>query len=161
MKDEILYEQTKKTFDSYLEKHKMRKTPERYALLQLIVDSEGHFDVEYLLNKLKSTYRISVATAYNTLLLFLDCGLIIKHPFGAQHATYAKNLDKNTHFHLVCTQCKSVKEFTDHKLTKMIQAKTFAKFKQNYSALYLYGTCSKCFPKKQKKNPKPAAGHAH
>jgi len=141
-KDDIK-EIVKQYFTEYLIQHEQRKTPERYAILDKIYSWKGHFDIDMLYDLMKDDYRVSRATLYNTLELLKDCNLIIKHQFGSESTQYEKSYN-NIHHHLICTKCKSIKEFGDENIKKIIQSKPLGGFKVINYSLYAYGLCAKC-----------------
>lgn len=150
MRDEITYEVLKEIFTNYLVQKQHRKTPERYAILEQIYVHEGHFDVDYLFNLMQKDYRVSLATVYNTLELLIKCNLVLKHQFIGQKAQYEKTFGNQTHHHLVCTRCGSIKEFSDKKIRSIVNSKQFASFETTHYSLYLYGICKKCVSQKIK-----------
>lgn len=134
-------------FKEFLVKHKHRKTPERFALLEKVYAFERHFSAETLYESMQHEYRVSLATVYNTLELLLEAGLVIRHQFDGLSAEYEKSLGANIHNHAVCMVCGKVKEFTDKKIKKAIQSKEFASFNSTHYSLYVYGVCKKCSKK--------------
>jgi Fur family ferric uptake transcriptional regulator len=107
----------KETFSTYMETHGLRKTPERFAILEEIYTRADHFDADDLYNSMKdSKYRVSRATVYNTLELLLDCNLVRKHQFHGNFSQYEKSFGYSQHNHLICNQCKKVTEFCDPRL---------------------------------------------
>ena len=126
-------------FTRYLAEKKLRKTEERYAILECICSFPGHFDMCLLHQKLEEmNFHVSRATVYNTVDVLVDSGLIVRHQLTA-------------HLHLICMKCGAIREQKDATLKKDVGALKISRFTPEYHALYIYGLCSKCKYRLQRK----------
>jgi len=136
--------------DSYLEVNNHRKTPERYAILDAVYSTDGHFTLDELGEKLATEYKfpVSRATLYNTLNLFMELRLVIRHRF---QGTTSYEVYGESHSHQICTMCGKVTEVKTPEVTKAIDALRLKRFRKDGFTLYIYGICSTCQAKLTRK----------
>jgi len=143
--DQKVYEEVSRIFTAYLERRELRKTPERFAILEEIYSRPGHFDVEELhLAMQDKKFRVSRATVYNTLELLEDCFLVTRHQFGKNMSQYEKSYPNRQHDHLICTDCHRVVEFCDpriYTIQKMVEEKQ--QFRVMHHSLTFYASCTR------------------
>ena len=160
---EGIYHAVERILDSYLEMNNHRKTPERYTILRVIYHTEGHFTLDELGEKLAKEYNfpVSRATLYNTLNLFMQLRLVIRHRFQGS-TVYEACYDNTSHCHQICTVCGKVTEVNSPLISDAIESTHLRRFRKDGFMLYIYGICSTCQAritrmkrKELKKNKKP------
>lgn len=131
-------------FEEYIVSKKLRRTPERNYLLEIIYRKENHFDVEELFRSIrKDKFNLSKATLYNSLELFVESGVVIRHYLTTNVSIYEKAYGQKQHDHFICKNCKSVIEFCDPRLHMIRNSlEEMLKVKIESHNLYLYGICS-------------------
>ena len=133
----------KDRFAEFLRERQLRKTPERFAILEEIYRATDHFDADELYVKLRQgNVRVSRATVYNTLDLLMECSLVRRHQFGEKQAKYEAAHSYAQHDHLICEDCNELFEFCDPRIQGIQEmvAEIF-QFDVVRHSLNLYGHC--------------------
>ena len=143
-KDELKVK-AKTILDQYLEVNNHRRTPERYAILNAVVDMSGYFTLEELGSKLSDEMRfpVSRATLYNTLNLFVKLRIVIRHHL-ASTTTYEYCQPGGCNVHQVCSNCGKVTELMSKDVDDAIGNLHLKRFRRESYAVYVYGICSTC-----------------
>lgn len=85
-----------------------RVTPQRIAIIRVLLDSDDHPSIEQVYAKVKATFpTTSLATVYKTVNLLKEMGEILEVANSQGRNRYDGN-NPTPHPHLICTECKSV-----------------------------------------------------
>ena len=146
----------KNKFTLFLNSKKLRKTPERFTILEKIFSLNKHFEVDTLHEMLEEdSFHVSKATIYNTINLLIECGLVRKYSFDTQQAKYGKvNSNTTNHHYLICTECGKIKDIKDLEFSAYMNARKYSSFTTKYFQLYVYGVCNNCVRKIKRKSNK-------
>ncbi len=128
----------------------LKATAPRMRILELFqrahdVGTERHLSAEDIYKQLLAeNIEVGLATVYRVLTQFEAAGLIVRHYFGNDRATYEMD-DGAHHDHIVCTRCGRVEEFVDKEIEKR-QKQIAARlgFELEGHSLSLYGVCMDC-----------------
>jgi Fur family ferric uptake transcriptional regulator len=140
MKSEI------QVFREYLRLHSLRRTPEREQILREIFEIHGHFDVEELHRGLRNKgSKVSKASIYRTLPLFIDCGLVREVDFSDGHWHYEHIYGHAHHSHLRCMGCGEILEFEEPRL-KLLEEHLAREYGYRIKGhqLQVHGYCAAC-----------------
>jgi Fur family ferric uptake transcriptional regulator len=117
------FDRYSKRFLEFLKQKNLRNTYERESILLSIYELEPHFTIDSLKQYLRQNkYHISKSTLYNTLILFVEAGLIAKHHFPTQTTPlYEKLYAEKTDNHIYIEETQTIIEFSDKRIEKIIK----------------------------------------
>lgn len=133
-----------------LRKHKLRITPQRKAILQVLYLCRGHhLEIENIYELITlngdETQKISLTTIYRTMELFKKIGLVSRLSIEKLPARYELIIHKEKHHHLICLKCGRVQEIEDSLIENLKHRIMKDKgFKVADKSVKIYGYCSRC-----------------
>ena len=159
MKEDIPAE-VRTVLDNYLALNHHRRTPERYAILDAVYRRQSPFTIEELGSDLEAVnFRVSRATLYNTIRLFIRLRLVVRHHL-LSGTSYEAAWTQKSHCMQICTLCGKETELRVPQIDQAVEKATLKRFRADVYPLYIYGICSTCQSKltrsrnKQRKNSK-------
>lgn len=132
----------KEVLTEYLTINGLRKTPERYAILETLYKVKKHVSADELHDMMESSFKVSRGTVYSTLETLYNAHLAIRHQFDT--ATVYERIPDKPHYHMICTECGIVSEFYNVTLKNALSTIKIKGFSISDHKLYVYGTCTKC-----------------
>ena len=138
-----ILDEAKAVLTQYIEGHGLRKTQERYAILEAAYNFNGSFSIEELSEALKDTCQVTYPTLYRSLGLFVTLGLVIRHTHNAVQC-YEKCFGVKSFFQMVCVHCGKVTPFKSVALMEALRDTKYPRFRMNNATICVYGSCSKC-----------------
>ncbi len=119
-------------------------TPQRRVIFRVLAESRDHPSVETIHARVHAILpRVSLATVYRNLKVFVRAGLIEEVATGQSHARYDANPAR--HHHLICTSCGAVSDTYSDELDSLGSAATRVEgFEVRDFKVNLYGICATC-----------------
>ena len=140
MENKLLVEETLEK----LKKEHIRITPQRYAVLEYLIEHHSHPTADEIYRALEDRFpNMSVATVYNNLRLFTSIGFVQEMKFGDSSSRF--DFSSKRHYHVICENCGKIVDFHYPDLADIeMAAGRLTNFEINEHRLELYGRCPEC-----------------
>ncbi len=146
------YIKAKAILERYLKENRLKRTQERFALLEAIYSFDSPFDIHDMQEKMKgSKYRTSLSTIYNTFILFEKAHLLMRSKPDGRYSKFFANYNTHVRQFLVCSECGQVRSVSLARLNSSISHIKWPRFKASTYTLYIGGICFNCQKEKEKK----------
>ncbi len=103
-----------------LSDHNLKVTPQRTAVLEVIMGLDNHPSAETILDYLRLNYpHVPIGTVYKILRAFAEKGIIKKVKTDEYQMRYDAVTEK--HHHLYCTESDKIEDFYDSELNSLLE----------------------------------------
>jgi Fur family transcriptional regulator, ferric uptake regulator len=144
-KPKALGREEKEVFADYINQHRLKRSDQRDAILDVFLRSERHLSVDDLLHMVqKKRPDIGRTTVYRTLKLLQEAGLA--QELVVQGQTYfEREYNREHHDHFICNSCGEIIEFSNPDIERL-QDEVAAQlgFVIEGHRHQIYGQCRRC-----------------
>lgn len=136
------HEETLTLFKRYLQSKGKSATKSREKIVSAVLSVDGHFSAAELWRRLQG---VSLATIYRTLELLEEAGFVRRISLGSDLSYFEPLLGRRPHWHLVCTGCQQLIEFSDAMIEeRLTEAVDHYGFQPRSVQVQVFGLCQKC-----------------
>jgi Fur family peroxide stress response transcriptional regulator len=122
-----------------------RLTPQRRAVLKILIEDRDHPSVEQIYDQVKQGFPMtSLATVYKTVALLKEMGEVREIEFGQGRNRY-DGYDPSLHPHLICVECKRIVDLDLPALSELVETVAQQKGYQILRHRFdFFGICPQC-----------------
>lgn len=137
--------------EEYLRRNNLRKTPERFEILNATYTFLSAFDIHDIKEKMETIpYKVSLSTIYNTFILLEKAHLLTRSKPNGRYSKFIANRNTDNKLYLICDSCGSVRPIQSIRINHYIEKAKWPRFFADSMTLYIHGLCYACH--KQKEN---------
>lgn len=127
----------------YIDEQGMRKTPERYAILEAVMHMSGHHSADEIFSMMPSDFHVSRTSIYNTLKLLDELDIVASHQI---HGTtlYERACGIEPHHHYICKGCNRIWDLKDAEFNEIAARCKTPRFRKTHYSMYIHGICDVC-----------------
>ena len=131
-------------FSNYLKEKGKRKTPERFKILEKVLEFQKQFTIEDLSRAMcDENFLVSKSTLYYTMDVLVEADMLRKISSGVGAIAYER-VEQVGYIHLNCEHCGKIKLVKDTNFMAYMKARKFAAFTTYYYNFTVYGICNDC-----------------
>ena len=141
-----IHQREKEQFKTLFKQEHIDNIDDRYAVLEVFLQTESHVSVEMLHELLKEKgYDFSPGFVRDTLKLLCRYGFAQKNRFDNGVARYEHLHLGQHHDHMICTKCRKIIEFRNDDLERLQKSISLTHgFHMLQHKMEIYGICSQC-----------------
>jgi Fur family peroxide stress response transcriptional regulator len=127
----------------FLRERGLRCTPQRFAVLDWLVNHPGHPTAEEMFRQINRTDpRASRATIYNSLRALMDAGLVREFVQEGRSSRFGAHL--GSHHHFLCDRCGKLEDIAWFSVRGLPRRREVGRRKVREYELVFRGVCESC-----------------
>jgi len=136
--------ETVEKLTTVLRSHRMKITPQRLMIFEILENNTSHPSADEIFKKVKKIYpTVSFTTIYKTLEVLRDLGELKELTIDDARKHYDPNT--SSHHHIICSSCKTILDVFEDFSSRIKLPESFkAAYTISNFQVSFYGTCKEC-----------------